>query len=114
MSEKDSVTHWLGELRAGRRDDVERLWERYFARLVRLAGARLPSHARRAFDEEDIALSAFRSFCSRAEQGQFPELTDRDDLWRLLAVITARKVIGAIRHQSRRKRGGVWSWASRR
>ncbi|MDR3638197.1 MAG: ECF-type sigma factor [Isosphaeraceae bacterium] len=106
MSGKDSVTHWLGGLKAGRRDDIERLWDRYFNRLVRLAGARLPSHARRAFDEEDVALSAFRSFCGRAEQGQFPDLADRDELWRLLAFITARKVVGAIRHQTRRKRGG--------
>jgi len=106
MSGKDSVSHWLGGLKAGRRDDVEQLWDRYFHRLVRLAGARLPSHARRAFDEEDVALSAFCSFCERAEQGQFPDLTDRDDLWRLLASITARKVIGAIRHQTRLKRGG--------
>lgn len=106
MSEHDSVTHWLGGLKAGRHEDVERLWDRYFTRLVRLAGARLPNHARRAFDEEDVALSAFRSFCGRAERGQFPDLADRDDLWRLLAVITARKVIGAIRHQTRHKRGG--------
>jgi DNA-directed RNA polymerase specialized sigma24 family protein len=106
MPGKDSVTHWLGGLKAGRRDDIERLWERYFHRLVRLAGARMPNHARRVFDEEDVALSAFRSFCDRAEQGQFPDLADRDELWRLLAFITARKVVGVIRHQTRRKRGG--------
>jgi DNA-directed RNA polymerase specialized sigma24 family protein len=106
MSTGDSVSIWLGGLKAGRREDVERLWNRYFERLVRLAGSRLPGHARRAVDEEDIALSAFRSFCGRAEKGQFPDLADRDDLWRLLAAITARKVIGVIRHQTRQKRGG--------
>ena len=39
-------------------------------------------------------------------RGQFPLLADRDDLWRLLATITTRKVIGTLRHQDRRKRGG--------
>ena len=82
------------------------LWGRYFQRLVRLAGARLPAHCRRSFDEEDVALSAFQSFCERAGRGQFPQLDDRDDLWRLLATITVRKALDTMRHQTRQKRGG--------
>ena len=58
------------------------------------------------YDEEDVALSAFQSFCDGITRGQFPHLEDRDDLWRLLATITTRKVIGTLRHESRRKRGG--------
>ena len=57
------------------------------------AARRLPGHARRDFDEEDVALSAFHSFCDRVGRGQFPGSTDRNDLWRLLATITARKAI---------------------
>ena len=102
----DSVSQWLDGLKAGEESDIQRLWDRYFHRLVQLAGARLPGHARRVFDEEDVALSAFHSFCDRAGQGQFPELTDRDDLWRLLATITSRKSISVLRHQNRAKRGG--------
>ena len=106
MSQGDSVTRLLIGIKTGDDRDIERLWDRYFERLVRLAGARLPRGSRRAFDEEDVALSAFRSFCDRAGRGQFPRLADRDDLWRLLATITTRKLIDAIRHQSRQKRGG--------
>ena len=106
MPEHDSVSHWLEGLKSGESADVQRLWDRYFHRLVQLAGARLPSHVRRSFDEEDIALSAFHSFCHRVGQGQFPQLTDRDDLWRLLATITSRKAIHFLRHQNRAKRGG--------
>jgi DNA-directed RNA polymerase specialized sigma24 family protein len=105
MSHDESVTHWLDGLKAGD-DDIARLWDRYFQRLVRLAGTRLPGHARRAIDEEDIALSAFQSFCERARGGEFPELSNRDDLWRVLFAITVRKAIGAVRHQTRQKRGG--------
>ena len=106
MSNGESVTHWLDGVKAGDEADIQRLWDRYFQRLVRLAGAKLPGHCRRAFDEEDVALSAFQSFCDRAGQGQFPQLSDRDDLWRLLATLTVRKAVLMMRHQTRQKRGG--------
>jgi len=57
-------------------------------------------------DEEDAALSAFDSFCRGATTGRFPQLADRDDLWRLLVVITVRKVLGQLKRQAARKRGG--------
>jgi RNA polymerase sigma factor (sigma-70 family) len=101
-----SISRWLEGLKAGEAADIERLWDRYFHRLVGLAGTRLMSHARRDYDEEDIALSAFHSFCDRVGRGQFPHLNDRNDLWRLLATITARKAIQRIREQTRQKRGG--------
>jgi DNA-directed RNA polymerase specialized sigma24 family protein len=59
-----------------------------------------------ASDEEDAALSAFDSLCAGLARGQFPQLADRDDLWRLLVVITTRKVSASARRQLRQKRGG--------
>jgi DNA-directed RNA polymerase specialized sigma24 family protein len=106
VANQNSVTLWIDGIKAGDGSDIERLWDRYFERLVRLAAARLPAHSRRSFDEEDVALSAFQSFCDRAGRGQFPQLSDRDDLWRLLATITVRKALDTIRQQSRQKRGG--------
>src|SRR5207237_10567463 len=91
-----SVTRWIGDLKAGGDSAAQHLWERYFHRLVHFARARLRA-ARRAgaiADEEDAALSAFDSFCRGAAQGRFPDLADRDGLWRLLVVITLRKVTG--------------------
>jgi DNA-directed RNA polymerase specialized sigma24 family protein len=106
VSHGDSVTIWIEGIKAGDNADIQRLWDRYFRRLSRLAGARLPASCRRAFDEEDVALSAFRSFCERAGQGEFPRMNDREDLWRLMATITVRKALGKMRHQTRQKRGG--------
>ena len=110
MSSDDSgsVTHWIGALRGGELGAAQPLWERYFARLVRLAQGRLRTWRRpgAAEDEEDAALSAFDSFCRAATQGRFPRLDDRDDLWRLLVAITERKVIDQMRRVGRRKRGG--------
>lgn len=63
----NSVTHWLGKLKAGDPAGAEPIWNRYFPRLVELARARLRGFPRRGADEEDIALSAFDSFCRDAD-----------------------------------------------
>ena len=101
-----SVTHWLGALKGGDAAAAQRLWERYFDRLVRLARAKLGAMPRGAADEEDVALSAFHSFCQGATRGRFPRLDDRDNLWRLLVTNTARKALDQVRRQARQKRGG--------
>jgi DNA-directed RNA polymerase specialized sigma24 family protein len=106
MSAEGSVSRWLESLRAGDHAAAQQLWERYFRRLVGLARAKLQGAPRRAADEEDVALSAFDSFCRRAEAGSFPRLADRDSLWRLLVTITARKAGQLLRDEGRQKRGG--------
>jgi DNA-directed RNA polymerase specialized sigma24 family protein len=106
MEPEGSVTRWLGPLQHGDEVAVWQLWERYFSRLVGLARQKLRSAPRRAADEEDVALSAFDSFCRQAEAGRFPQLLDRDSLWRLLVVVTARKVFHLLRDEARQKRGG--------
>jgi DNA-directed RNA polymerase specialized sigma24 family protein len=104
MVPEGSVTHWIGQLKAGDHDAAQRLWECYFQQLVRLARQLLLGTPRRAADEEDVALSAFGSFCLGAEQGKFPQLFDRNNLWRLLMVITARKALDLRQHERRQKR----------
>jgi len=101
-----SVTQWIDRLKAGEPDAAQKLWERYFRRLVGLARKKLRSAPRRAADEEDVALSAFDSFCRGAEQGNFPQLNDRLDLWQVLVLLTARKAIDLAQHERRQKRGG--------
>jgi DNA-directed RNA polymerase specialized sigma24 family protein len=106
MSSAGSVTNWIDQLKAGDRAGIQKLWESYFQRLVALARNKLRQAPRGAADEEDVALSAFDSFCRRAEQGQFPNLCDRDDLWQLLASITVRKVWKLMERERAQKRGG--------
>jgi DNA-directed RNA polymerase specialized sigma24 family protein len=105
-----SITGWIASIRAGDLAAAQPLWENYFARMVDLARARLRAAGRRgrdaASDEEDAALSAFDSLCAGLVRGQFPKLADRDDLWRLLVVITTRKVRAQARRRLRQKRGG--------
>src|SRR5437764_10341495 len=101
-----SDSHWIGLLQDGDPAAAQRLWERYFHRLVGLARVKLQGQPRRAADEEDVALSAFASFCRAAEAGRFPQLTDRDDLWHVLVTVTERKAYNLVRNQRRQKRGG--------
>jgi DNA-directed RNA polymerase specialized sigma24 family protein len=106
MASGESVIGWVEQLRAGNRAAAGRLWERYFPRLVGLARAKLQGVPRRVADEEDVALSAFDSFCSGVEQDRFPRLEDPVNLWALLIIITAGKAHDLREHVGRAKRGG--------
>lgn len=105
LSPSHSITRCIDLLKRGDRAAAEKLWDSYMHRLVALARARLGGTSRRAADEEDVALSAFDSFYRRAECGQFASLTDRDDLWRILVMITERKAIDLMRREGRKSRG---------
>jgi DNA-directed RNA polymerase specialized sigma24 family protein len=106
MASNESVSHWLNAAKTGSEPAAQMLWERYFEQLVRLARKKLGDLPRRAVDEEDVALSAFDSFYQGIRQGRFPKIDDRDNLWRLLVVITARKASDYRQHANRQKRGG--------
>ena len=106
MAPKESVSGWLNAAKAGSEPAAQKLWERYFEQLVRLARKKLGDLPRRSVDEEDVALSAFDSFYQGIRQGRFPRIDDRDNLWRLLVVITARKASDYRKSAGRQKRGG--------
>lgn len=106
MSKSTNVSHWIDLVKAGDSAAANSLWHHYFARLVQSVRARLHGSDRAVTDEEDIALSVFDSFYEAAEKGRFPDLSDRDDLWRLLLRMAARKVVDKRRHDRRQRRGG--------
>ncbi len=103
MTSEGSVTGWLDGAKAGRSSAAEALWGRYFPKLVRLARDKL--QAIQGADEEDVALSAMDSFLDAARNGRFPDLADREGLWRLLVQMTVRKAIDMRRHETRQRRG---------
>ena len=85
---------------------ANQIWQHYFDRLVRSVRQKLHGQNRAVSDEEDIVLSVFDSFYVAVEKGRFPDLSDRDDLWRLLLRMSARKVVDKRRHDQRQRRGG--------
>lgn len=107
MSPTESVTLWIDQLKSGDAAAAQQLWEAYFQRMVDLARRKLEGSPRVVADEEDVALSAFKSFCLGAREGRFTQLLDRDNLWPLLMAITINKSVDLIRGQNRRKRGGT-------
>jgi RNA polymerase sigma factor (sigma-70 family) len=106
MSSLGSVSALVERLEAGDHEAAQPLWERYYPRLVELARKHLRGTSRRAADEEDVALSAFDSFCRGAEGGRFPRLKDRDGLWALLVLLTVRKAADLANYNRRERRGG--------
>src|SRR5262245_19433111 len=101
-----SVTRWVTALKGGDTAAAQPIWERYYRRLVALARQKLRSSSRRGADEEDVVQSAFHSFFRGLARGRFPQLNDRDNLWRLLVVITARKALDQLAHEHSKRQGG--------
>lgn len=92
MSSEDPITIWIEELRSADEAAAQKLWNHFVHRLYELSRRKLQHETRRVYDEEDAALSAFHSVFDGISRGRFPDLGDRDGLWRLLVVVTARKV----------------------
>jgi RNA polymerase sigma factor (sigma-70 family) len=105
LSMPASVTTWIGKLREGNTAAAQQLWERYYGQLLDFARHKLRGSPLREADEEDVALSAFHSFCQSA--ARFPRLNSRDDLWQILIMLTARKASHQRRRQQAQKRGGA-------
>jgi DNA-directed RNA polymerase specialized sigma24 family protein len=106
MDADDPVMVWLAQLKGGDPEAAQRLWEAYYGRMVALARLKLEGAPRRIADEEDVALSAFRSFWRGAREGRFPQVHDCANLWPLLMALTTHKAVDLLRHQRRVKRGG--------
>jgi DNA-directed RNA polymerase specialized sigma24 family protein len=81
---------------------IGELWDRYYNRLERLAHQKLGTD-QRGQDAEDVVISVFDSFFKRQQDGQFVLLSDRDDLWRLLSLITVRKAINHWKREQRQR-----------
>jgi DNA-directed RNA polymerase specialized sigma24 family protein len=106
MSPAGPVTHWIRRLKGGDAAAVALVLKRYYDRLIGVAHARLRGRPFLGANEEDVAQSAFHSFCRGAMAGRFTRLSDRDDLWPLLVRITVRKAIDLLVREGRAKRGG--------
>lgn len=100
-----SVTYWISQLARDDREPAEQLWKHFSGRMQNLARRQLDPQTRRTYDEQDAANSAFHSLCQGINDGRFEQVTDRDSMWGLLAIITARKVSKQQRSENRQKRG---------
>ncbi|MFM7562802.1 MAG: ECF-type sigma factor [Planctomycetota bacterium] len=105
MDSSDDLSSSLGELLNKAPQEAEAIWAEFFPRMLKLAKVKLGGMQLRTFDEEDVALSAMNSFFRGKNDGRFERLDSRDEMWRLLATITVRKVTSQRRKAMADKRG---------
>lgn len=106
VSVDGDVTIWLGQLVDGDNEAAVHIYQHYFEQIAHLARRRMSPSYRRVADEEDVAQSVMRNLFDGIANGRFPELSSRENLWRLLVVMTARKAINVVEKQRAQKRGG--------
>lgn len=100
-----SVSQYITGLRAGEENATQKIWERFYERLIRLAAKKILTN-KKASDEDDIVQEAFAQFFRGVENGRFPILNDREDLWQVLAMLVDRRAIDQARREHAEKRGG--------
>lgn len=104
--EAGTITAYIGGMKEGDEESVTELWAHCFASVARIARNQMSGTARRMTDEEDVAASVFESLYFSTVQGKLPDLSNRESLWRLIVVMTRRKVADYVNREKALKRGG--------
>jgi DNA-directed RNA polymerase specialized sigma24 family protein len=98
-----SLSRFVVAAADGNQEAMGRLWKHYSIAMLEVARSRLIGSVKRTVDEEDIALSAFRSFCSLVGRHDV-QIQNRKNLWALLVTLTVRKVHNATAYAMSAKR----------
>jgi len=99
-----SVTRWINDFRGGDDSAAGLLWGFLKSRLISFA--RQKASFSSTYDEEDVAIEAFAALCSGLKSGRYDALSDRNELWSLLAAITINRARKLARDEKRIRRGG--------
>ncbi len=87
-------------------DELNRLFETYLPKLIRLAEQRISTRVQAKFGSDDVAATVCRSVFRRFKEGKF-RFDDDAEFWRLLVTITKRKISNKVRHFSTQSRSIV-------
>ena len=90
MDHHSACTEAIRRLRGGDEAASAEVFDRFIARLLALAEGRLHPLLCSRLDPDDVVQSVFRTFFRRCAEGQFT-LLSWDNVWQVLASITARK-----------------------
>jgi RNA polymerase sigma factor (sigma-70 family) len=89
--------------RTGSESAATELFNRYVSRLLGVARRRIGERMNSRLDPEDVVQSVFRTFFTRLKNDQF-EITDDDDLSKLLVRITLHKTLRQIAYHRAARR----------
>ena len=106
MSSQGSISIVLDQLRSDDVTAVDKIFYRFFDRLKSVARKRISVRDRKVVDDEDLALWAIYTFQRCIRDGLYPQVRDRNDVWKFLVSILERKSVDHIRIQHAEKRGG--------
>lgn len=101
-----SISRHIRDARLGRVIALEQLTDRYFDRLVGFADAKMSSRIKQVEDEEDVASKVLTEFFGGIAKGKYVGLSNRAQLWRMLAKMTVCRVIDHFDRFTAQKRGG--------
>lgn len=98
---QSTVTEWIEQLKDGRESAATKLWDHFLEKLTTLVRKKLRSCSTTIADEEDVVLDAVDACFRALSENRYPKVKNRDDLWKLLAVIAERKAIDQIRRSKK-------------
>lgn len=99
-SDPSSVSRWIDLTRNGDSSAIQKIWEKYYRALAEYAKSKLPDFVRQMQDEEDIAHASLKSMLIGFREGNYPEIRNRHDLWKILTLIAAREAKKHIRYEN--------------
>ncbi|MEW4561528.1 ECF-type sigma factor [Bremerella sp. JC770] len=103
----NSVTLWMRNLESTQdSESAAPLFERYFPRVARYVRRKLGKTTRRVVDEEDIAIATMHVCLDKIQRGMLTALSNREQLWRMMATVASRQVIDLRRRVYANCRGG--------
>lgn len=106
VNEAASLSALFLKILAGQEDAFTELYRRLAQSLEKVARRVLQGHPGGKCDAEEVVQSVFVSFWQRTRERGFDAALNRNELWKLLATITARKALNRIRNAHAQKRGG--------
>ncbi len=93
----------IAAFRQGDGTAADRLFERYYDRLMQLARGQLGLRMRAVEESSDVVQSVLHSFFQRTRRGEI-EIGEDESLWPLLVTVTLNKIRDKARYWKRQRR----------